>query len=178
MIGTKELLRLVKENKLVEDLSEREITNPEGAGFDFRVGEIFKIKKGEVFLGIQDRQTPETYSVAKYGKDKDFVLHPGELVLFTTIEKVNLPSNVILLLRPRLTLITSGIDVLTTTAAAGYGGGLTIPIKNLGENPFRIELGARFVHGHFFYTTENISNYRGQWQGGRTSTNGKKEIQV
>jgi len=51
MIGTKELLKLVKEKKLVENLSERELENPEGAGFDLRAGEIFRIKEGESFLG-------------------------------------------------------------------------------------------------------------------------------
>ena len=32
ILGIKELLNLVKEEKLVENLSERELKNPEGAG--------------------------------------------------------------------------------------------------------------------------------------------------
>jgi hypothetical protein len=46
VLGIKKLLKLVKEKKLVENLSERELKNPEGAGFDLRVGEIFlKLKE-------------------------------------------------------------------------------------------------------------------------------------
>lgn len=43
ILGPKTLLELVKKKKLVENLSERELTNPEGAGFDLRLGEAFKI---------------------------------------------------------------------------------------------------------------------------------------
>jgi len=178
MIGTKELLRLVREQKLVEDLSERELNNPEGSGFDLRLGEIFRVTKGEAFLGITERMTPKTELIAKYGVDKEITLNPGDFVVATTLEKVNLPKGVVAIFRPRLTLLTSGVALLTAQAAPGFSGKLSIPIKHLGSNPFRIELGARFVHAMFLYTTDNISNYRGQWQGGRTSTHGNKETQV
>jgi hypothetical protein len=36
ILGPVLLLKLVKEKKLVEHLAERELTNPEGAGFDLR----------------------------------------------------------------------------------------------------------------------------------------------
>ena len=39
VLGPKALLQLVKKAKLVENLSERELTNPEGAGFDLRLAE-------------------------------------------------------------------------------------------------------------------------------------------
>ena len=38
VVGVDRLLQLVKEKKLVENLAERELTNPEGAGFDIRAG--------------------------------------------------------------------------------------------------------------------------------------------
>ena len=178
MIGTKELLRLVKEQNLVENLSERELTNPEGAGFDLRVGEVFKIKEGDSFLGETERFTPDVESVAVYGKEKDFTLKPGEFILVKTMEKVNLPSNIATIFRPRSTLQRSGVAMFTATGSPGYKGELTFGMSNLGKSNFRFELGARVVHILFFDTSENLSDYRGQWQGGRISTDGKKEIQV
>jgi len=44
ILGVDRLLELVKTEKLVENLSERELTNPEGAGFDLRLGEIYELK--------------------------------------------------------------------------------------------------------------------------------------
>ena len=65
ILGPQKLLELVKKNKLVENLSERELTNPEGAGFDLRIGEIYKIK-GDAFLGEEERKTPDIELVAAY----------------------------------------------------------------------------------------------------------------
>lgn len=178
MIGTKELLKLVREDKLVENLSERELTNPEGAGFDLRVGEVFVLEGGEAFLGESERYTPKTGSIAKYRENKDVILKPGDFVLVKTIEKVNLPKDVAAIFRPRSTLQRSGIGLFTAAASPGYSGELTFGMCNLGKNDFRLELGARIVHIIFFRTSDNVSEYRGQWQDGRVSTDWEKETQV
>jgi deoxycytidine triphosphate deaminase len=178
MIGTKELLELIREKRLVENLCARELENPEGAGFDLRAGEIFRIQSGESFLGETERFTPEVDLIAKFGIDKEILINPGEYVLVKTIEKINLPDNIAAIFRPRSTLQRSGIALFTATASPGYSGELTFGMRNVGKNPLRLELGARFVHILFFRTTENHSSYRGQWQGGRVSTHSEKEIQV
>ncbi|MBU2562498.1 MAG: dCTP deaminase [Nanoarchaeota archaeon] len=178
MIGTKELLKLVQENNLIENLSEREILNPEGAGFDLRVGEVFVIEGGEAFLGEFERHTPKAGSIAKYKQEKDVILKPGDFVLVKTIEKVNLPADIAAIFRPRSTLQRCGIGLFTATASPGYSGELTFGMCNLGKNDFRLEMGARIVNIIFFKTSENISEYRGQWQGGRVSTQGISEVQV
>jgi deoxycytidine triphosphate deaminase len=178
MIGTKELLKLVKKKKLVENLCDRELQNPEGTGFDLRIGEVFKLKEGDAFLGETDRHTPETESIAKYGKEKGFILRPGAYLLVKTMEKVNLPDNIAAIFRPRSTLQRCGIGLFTATANPGYSGELTFGMCNLGKNEVKIEMGARFAHMLFFRTGKNHSAYRGQWQHGRVSTEGKKEKQV
>ncbi len=178
MIGTKELLKLVQDKKLVENLSKRELENPEGSGFDLRVGEVFKIESCGAFLGEKERHTPKAVSVAKHGQDKEIILKPGDYVLVKTLEKVNLPEDVAAIFRPRSTLQRCGIGLFTATANPGYSGELTFGMANLGNCDFRLELGARIVHILFFKTSENMSGYRGQWQGGRVSTNGKKEEQI
>jgi deoxycytidine triphosphate deaminase len=178
MIGTKELLRLVKEENLVENLCDRELKNPEGAGFDLRFAEAFKINEGEAFLGETERFTPDTQSIARHGEHKEIILNPGDFVLLKTMEKVNLPKHIAAIFRPRSTLQRSGITLYTAAASPGYSGELTFGMCNLGKNKFRLELGARFVHIIFFDTSENISEYRGQWQGGRVSTQGETETQV
>ena len=175
MIGTKELLRLVKECKLVEGLCERELNNPEGAGFDLRVGEVFQIKKGEAFLGEVDRCTPEVKSIAKYGKEKGIVLKPGDYVLVKTIETVNFPENISAICRPRTTLQRSGVMLITGATDPGYFGELTFAMCNMGKCDFRLEMGARIVRMVFFEVGEVVSQYRGQWKGGRVTTDGKEK---
>lgn len=178
MIGSKKLLQLVNDKKLVENLSQRELENPEGSGFDLRVSEVFKIEDSEAFLGVTERFTPEVKSIVKYGIDKEIIIKPGDFYLIKTIEKINLPDNISAIFRPRSTLQRCGVALFTAAASPGYSGELTFGICNLGKNNFRLELGARIVHIIFFDTSENISSYRGQWQGGRVSTEGRGEIQL
>src|SRR3989338_664860 len=97
-LGPEILLELVRENKLVENLDERELNNPEGAGFDLRLGEVHEFidrPAEEPFLGIEKRHTPETKLTLKYeeGKEIWLELKQGDYVLVKTIEKVNLPND-------------------------------------------------------------------------------------
>ncbi len=178
ILGVEELLKLVEQKKLVENLSERELQNPEGAGFDLRLGEVYEIF-GQGFLGIEERETPKTRLLVKYDPDKkqSFVFEPSKYYLIKTIEKVNLPENILCLLRQRSTLHRSGIMIFTANVSPGYQGELVFGITNLGPCEVKIELGARVVYAMFHEIKGKTNLYRGQWKGGRVSI-AKKEKQV
>ena len=176
ILGPKDLLKLVKTKKLVENLSDRELTNPEGAGFDLRLGEVYKIS-GKAFLGETHRQTPDITLVKKYGKDKSVKVRPGAFFLVKTIEKINLPVNLSAVILPRTTTFRSGLFLRTGPIQPGYQGELTFGLKNEGPITVEIEMGARFAHVIFHQIKGAGSQYRGQWQGGRVTTT-KKEKQV
>ncbi|MBI4226265.1 2'-deoxycytidine 5'-triphosphate deaminase [Candidatus Roizmanbacteria bacterium] len=178
IIGPKKLLELVKKIKLVEDLAERELTNPEGAGFDLRLGEVYTIE-GSAFLGIEERETPKIKLVEKHNdkKRKKITIKPKEFFLVTTIEAVNLPENIVATFIPRTTTFRSGLFLRTGTAQPGYKGKLTFGLKNEGPIPVTLELGCRFAHAQFHWVDGGGSMYRGQWQGGRVTTK-KREKQL
>lgn len=178
ILGVDRLLKLVKTKKLAENLSERELANPEGAGFDLRLGEIYKLK-GKSFLGVEDRKTPEVKLLKKYDpkKKSSFVFKQGSFYLIKTIEKVNTPKNLTILFTPRTTIFRSGVMIFTAACSPGYCGELTFAIANLGPCEVEIELGARIAHAIFFQIKGETNLYRGQWQGGRVTTS-KKEKQI
>ena len=178
IVGPKKLLELVKKKKLVQGLSERELTNPEGAGFDLRLGEVFKIS-GSAFLGETERKTPNIKLIQKYSKDNksSLKIKPGDFYLVKTVEKINLPLNLSAVIIPRTTTFRSGIFIRTGPIQPGYQGELTFGLKNEGPITVEIEMGARFVHVLFHEVAGGGSKYRGQWQGGRVSAT-KKEKQV
>ncbi len=178
ILGPKALLKLVKDIRLVEGLSEREITSPEGAGFDLRLGAVYKIK-GKGFLGVTERQTPESVLVVKYeeGKKNSITFKPGDFYLVKTIESFNMPENLTANFKPRTTTFRSGLFLRTGNVAPGYKGPVTFGMKNEGPCEVTIEMGARFVHVQFEEVKGGGSMYRGQWQGGRVSAT-KKEKQV
>ncbi|MDO8583083.1 MAG: 2'-deoxycytidine 5'-triphosphate deaminase [bacterium] len=178
ILGPQELLKLVKKIKLVEGLSERELTNPEGAGFDLRLGEVYKIS-GDAFLGETHRKTAEIELVTKYTPKKTHSLKikPGDFYLVKTIESVNMPANLTASITPRSTTYRSGLYLRTGNVPPGYCGGLIFGLKNEGPVTVEIEMGARFVHIQFSEVKGGGSIYRGQWQGGRVTAL-KKEKQV
>lgn len=199
ILGPNLLLQLVKKKKLVEGLSERELTNPEGAGFDLCLGEVFKIS-GNAFLGETHRKTPQVESIAKFdpskkphsapnfakatlgekasrGKGSSIKIKPGDFYLVKTIEKINLPLNLSAVIIPRTTTFRSGLFIRTGPIQPGYCGELTFGLKNEGPITVEIEMGARFVHVLFHEIKGSGSQYRGQWQGGRVSAT-KREKQV
>ncbi len=178
ILGPKQLLKLVKTKKLVENLSERELTNPEGAGFDLRLGEVYKIL-GKAFLGVTERHTAEVDLVEKFekGKTREVTIKPGDFFLIKTIESVNMPENLTASITPRSTTYRSGLFIRTGNVPPGYSGGLNFGLKNEGPIPVTIELGSRIVHIQFSEVAGGGNMYRGQWQGGRVTTT-KKEKQV
>ncbi len=178
ILGPTELLHLVATDKLVTDLSERELTNPEGAGFDLRLGEVFKIK-GNAFLGITERHTAEIESIGVYDEKavSSVTLKPGDFVLTKTIEEVNMPEYLTASVTPRSTTYRSGLILRSGNVPPGYCGGLTFGLYNAGPVEVTIELGSRFVHIQFSEVAGGGSKYRGQWQGGRVTTT-EKEVQV
>ena len=180
--------RLALQLGLIKNLSERDSKNPEGAGFDLRVGEVFVLEGEGGFIGIDTRKTPDARLVAKFGEDKEFTLNPGDYVLVRTIEEVELPGGPIDIpgvgkacvmadVRTRSTLFRSGVLLLATKTDPGYYGKLTFGMANLGPLPFTFELGARIANIVFFTVTEGCESYRGQWKGGRVVVP-KEEKQV
>ncbi len=182
ILSAKKILELNRKHRLIENLADRELNNPEGVGIDLRVGSIYAIE-GEGFLGETERRTPEIRKIAdiKDGK-REVVLNPGDFVLATTMETVNLPAEKIVIeegqqpthlianVHPRSTLQRSGIYFRGTKTDPGYRGQLTFALANLGRSRFRIELGARFVNIVFEQVVGDIHRaYEGQWQGGRVS---------
>lgn len=194
ILGIKKLHELVKNEKLVENLCDREQNNPEGAGFDLRLAEVFELdtKGDDYFLGVEERNTPDVISVAKNDESKPepssakasagkeekfFVFEPGKYHLIKTMEKVNLPTTLSGVIFPRTTLFRSGLALFNGVVQPGYSGELSFGICNLGKSKIRVAFGARVVHITFHEVLGEGNQYRGQWQGGRVATDGK-ETQV
>ncbi len=185
ILGPKKLLQLVKKIKLVENLDQRELTTPEGAGFDIRLGEVHKIVGGKAYLGITHRETPKIETKIQMTKSKGQIkskiqkitIKPGEFYLLSSIETFNIPLDLTVNFKPRTTLFRSGLFLRTGNVAPGYHGKVTFAVKNEGPVPVTMELGCRFAHAQFFQVEGGGTQYKGQWQGGRVTTK-KREKQI
>jgi deoxycytidine triphosphate deaminase len=130
------ILELNERYNVIENLSERELKNPEGLGFDIRVGEVYKIS-GNGLLGVTERKTPDSILIASVSSGhKGVIIKPNGFVLVKTMEKLNIPSKAINingqdmllvpLAYPRSTLQRSGITLLVAKTDPGYLGELVV----------------------------------------------------
>jgi len=191
ILSAVKVLELNKKYNLVENLSERELNNPEGIELELRVGTVEKIVS-ESFLGVDKRSSPETRLIGDINKDgkKKILMNPGDYFLVGTIEKINCPDKKIKYdknfpeaylmptISPRTSLQRCGISLHCTTTNPGYSGSLVFGLKNNNNYNFYFELGARMFKIYFEPILGDIRRtYSGQHQGGRTTSQGKVEKQ-
>jgi len=169
LLGISEINKLIKEKNLLVNLCNRELYEPEGTVIDLRLDKLFTLK-GNGFIGIDERKTPETLEVNpnKEKNKKIYNLNSKFYYMSKTIEEINLPDNISALFVPRTTLFRSGIIFISGFTNPGYHGPLYFGLFNSSIKKFKIEKGARFCSVYFLEVKGKIKNlYRGQWQGGR-----------
>jgi len=176
LLGTDKIQKLIREEKLVEGLCERELNNPESVVLDLRLNKIYRLR-GRAFLGVTERETPRTEPVAEFdaGKKSSYIIKPREYLIAETMEKVKIPKDVFMLFKPRTTLHRMGVIMRGTVADPGYEGNLHPAIYNAGPCEVEIELGARFCQIFFLKIEGKVNLYRGQWQEGRLTTEGREK---
>ena len=170
IIGFDQLLPRVRKGELIKNLAQRELENPEGAGFDLRAAEVYEITSGG-FLGVTERETSGTTLLARYedGKVSAATLEPGKYYLVKIIEEITLDPDMLGIYHPRSTLFRSGVVLQVGVHPPGYSGAPTFGIHNAGPYPFELEMGARIAHINILRIDGESSAYRGQWQGGRVA---------
>jgi len=165
VIGYEEILKLIKQKpSLIENVNEKNI---QPSGIDLRVKCIYRLKNSG-FLGNSDRMTPDVESVSDRPGEK-IRLEPNEFVLVETMEKVNMPKDIMAIVLPRSSLFRCGVSLHTAVVDPGFQGTLTFGMKNLSEFPFEIEIGSKIGQIVFEEVKGNVRLYDGKYQGGKVT---------
>lgn len=159
VIGRERILELVKREKLIENFS---LDCLGGAGYDLRIDSIYRLRSGG-FLGVADRKTPEVEEI----HFREYHLKPGEYVLVETLERVNMPGDMVARVLPRSSLFRCGCALVNALVDPGYRGTLTFGLKNLSEYDFKLERKARIAQIVFERVEGETSLYEGRYQGGK-----------
>ena len=159
ILAQSEILRLVKEKKLIENFDENCL---EGAGYDLRVGDFYQIE-GSAQLGEETRKLPD----AKEIDGKAYSIKPGEYILIKTMEKVNMPNNVVARVLNRSSVFRSGCNSIHAFVDPGFSGKLTFGFQNIGTHEFHLEKGAKVAQIIFEEVKGETKPYNGRYQGGK-----------
>lgn len=146
------------------------------ASVDLRLGDKFTVyrRTEQPYIDVRNPATMENLTREIERKhDEPFTIHPGDFVLATTLESVELPADIIGRLEGRSSLGRLGIVIHSTAGKfdPGWKGRLVLEISNIGLVPVRVYPGMRVCQFLFEklsspteqpYTTRKASKYKFQ----------------
>ncbi|ABG38858.1 dCTP deaminase [Paraglaciecola sp. T6c] len=173
MVLTKEIIKrdLKADNDFwITPLLSEEQFQP--ASLDVRLGKEFiifkKSRKQCIDLTLVDSKLNnklihEFQERIRLSINSPFTLHPGELILASTLEYLSLPNNIFASVEGKSTLGRLGLIIATATAVSpGFKGCITLEIVNQGEIPVVVSPG-QLIGQIIFMRTEGTATYRGRY---------------
>lgn len=128
--------RLVAEGRIKIDPWDPGLVQP--ASVDLRLGRSFRVFHNHKLPAIDLAEPPLGVTEhVEIGEGQSFVIHPGEFVLGSTIEWVQLPDDVVARIEGKSSLGRLGLIVHATAGFVdpGFKGTLTLEITNLTRVP-------------------------------------------
>jgi dCTP deaminase len=142
---------------------------------DLHVDRLFRVFRNHTMGHIDVKQDLEELTeLVEIGEDDAFMLHPGEFVLGSTLERVALPDDLVARLEGKSSLGRLGLLIHSTAGFvdAGWDGHLTLELSNVANLPITLYPGMKIGQISFLqmttpadqpYGTGNLgSKYRGQ----------------
>jgi dCTP deaminase len=142
---------------------------------DLHVDRLFRVFRNHTMGHIDVKQELEELTeLVEIGEDDAFMLHPGEFVLGSTLERVALPDDLVARLEGKSSLGRLGLLIHSTAGFvdAGWDGHLTLELSNVANLPITLYPGMKIGQISFLqmttpadqpYGTGNLgSKYRGQ----------------
>ena len=108
---------------------------------DLHVDRYFRVFRNHTMSHIDVKQNLEELTELVEMKDDDpFMLHPGEFVLGSTLERVKLPTDLVARLEGKSSLGRLGLLIHSTAGFvdAGWDGQLTLELSNVANLPITL----------------------------------------
>jgi len=142
---------------------------------DLHVDRYFRVFRNHTMGFIDVKQDLEELTeLVEIGEDDVFILHPGEFVLGSTLERVALPDDLVARLEGKSSLGRLGLLIHSTAGFvdAGWDGHLTLELSNVANLPITLYPGMKIGQISFLQMTTAAdhpygssglgSKYRGQ----------------
>lgn len=154
---------LAADPPLVEDVDPATQLQPNGV--DLRVERVQRLTSRALFGASDTAREPAAREDVPHDGDGWWELGQGAYVI-TYRERVNLPADLTALLRPRSSLLRSGVAIHGAVWDAGYSGRGEGLLSVLNQRGYRLQRGARVAQLVFFrLSSETLEGYAGKYQG-------------
>ncbi len=123
---------------------------------DLHVDRYFRVFRNDTtpFIDPKERQEDLT-ELVEMTDDRAFILHPGEFVLGSTLERVALPDDLVARLEGKSSLGRLGLLIHSTAGFvdAGWDGHLTLELSNVANLPIALYPGMKIGQISFLRMT-------------------------
>ena len=122
---------------------------------DVRVDRYFRVFRNNLYPFIDVKTEQEDLTELVEIGDEPFILHPGEFVLGSTLERVALPTDLVARLEGKSSLGRLGLLIHSTAGFvdAGWDGQLTLELSNVANLPITLYPGMKIGQISFIRMT-------------------------
>jgi len=144
----------VASGRIVIDPFDDEFVQP--SSIDLRVDRFFRVFENHRYAHIDPKQAQEDLTaLVETETDEPFLLHPGEFVLGSTLERVGLADDIVARLEGKSSLGRLGLLIHSTAGFVdpGFDGYLTLELSNVAKLPIAIYPGMKIGQISFYELT-------------------------
>jgi dCTP deaminase len=139
VLSDRTIRRLVDEGRIGIDPYAPELMQP--SSLDVRVDRYFRVFRNSryPFIDVKAKQEDLT-EIVEVADDEAFILHPGEFVLGSTLERITLPDDLVARLEGKSSLGRLGLLIHSTAGFIdpGWDGHVTLELSNVANLPITI----------------------------------------
>ena len=113
---------------------------------DLHIDRYFRVFRNHSMRVIDVKEDQEDLTeLVEIGEDEAFILHPGEFVLGSTLERVQIPDDLVARLEGKSSLGRLGLLIHSTAGFvdAGWNGHLTLELSNVANLPITLYPGMK-----------------------------------
>jgi dCTP deaminase len=147
--------RLIAEGAIGIDPYDESLLQP--SSVDVRVDRYFRVFRNNryPFIDVKEPQE-ELTELVEIDPETPFILHPGEFVLGSTLERVRLPDDLVARLEGKSSLGRLGLLIHSTAGFIdpGWDGHVTLELSNVANLPITIYVGMKIGQLSFMQLTE------------------------
>ena len=131
------------------------------SSLDVRVDRLFRVFRNSRYPYIDVKlEQEELTELVEVAADEAFILHPGEFVLGSTLERVTLPDDLVARLEGKSSLGRLGLLIHSTAGFIdpGWDGHVTLELSNVANLPITLYVGMKIGQLSFVQLTEPAAN--------------------
>ena len=155
VLSDRTIRRLLEEERIGIEPYDDELLQP--SSVDVRVDRLFRVFNNARYPFIDvKREMEDLTSLVEVEADEPFILHPGEFVLGSTLERITLPDDLVARLEGKSSLGRLGLLIHSTAGFIdpGWDGHVTLELSNVANLPITIYYGMKIGQVSFVQLSE------------------------